>query len=324
MVKDSSKKIVEKFNIKIKSMKKALIFGVTGQDGSYLAEILLEKGYQVHGVIRKSATGNFMNIQHLIDKKMTNFILHKGDLADSSSVIRIISTICPNEIYNEADQDHVRWSYDLTEYAIDITAGGVVRILEAIRNFSPTSKFFQPCSSNMFGLSETQKQNEETPLNPQSPYAIAKTTAFYSARFYRNTYGLFVSTAILFNHESPRRTADYVTRKITKSVAMILAGKLEFVELGDISAKIDWGYAKDYMKAAWEMLQLEDPNDFVIASGQAYSVQDFLEMAFDNVGLDYKKHLKINEDFIRPSKTTTLIGDISKAERFFKFKSEHT
>ena len=196
-------------------MKTALIFGVTGQDGSYLSEILLQKGYQVHGVIRKSATGNLRNIQHLIDQNRDNFILHRGDLADTSSISRIISAVLPDEIYNEADQDHVRWSYDLSEYAIDITAGGVVRILESIRLFSPKSKFFQPCSSNMFGITDSLTQNESTQFNPQSPYAIAKTTAYYTTKFYRETHGLFATTAILYNHESPRRTDDYVSRKIT-------------------------------------------------------------------------------------------------------------
>jgi len=305
-------------------MKKALIFGVTGQDGSYLSEILLEKGYQVHGVIRKSATGNHKNIQHLIDQNLDNFILHRGDLADSSSISRIISTVLPDEIYNEADQDHVRWSYDLSEYAIDITAGGVVRILESIRLFSPKSKFFQPCSSNMFGLTDTLMQNESTPFNPQSPYAIAKSTAFYTTKFYRETHGIFASVAILYNHESPRRTDDYVSRKITSSLAKILARKLDYLYLGDISARIDWGYAKDYMNAAWRIMQLSEPDDFIIGSGNAYSVEEFVKIAFNLVNLDYKNYLKINDSLLRPSKTTTLIGDISKAKKMFDFKNEYS
>jgi len=304
-------------------MKKALIFGVTGQDGSYLAEILLEKGYQVHGVVRKSATGNYKNIQNIIDQNTNSFIMHRGDLSDSSSIARIISLVKPDEIYNEADQDHVRWSYDLSEYAIDITAGGVVRILESIRLFSPMSRFFQPCSSNMFGLSNSSTQNEQTPFNPQSPYAIAKTTAFYTTKFYRETHGIFASTAILYNHESPRRTDDYVSRKITSSIAKILSGKLDYLYLGDITAKIDWGYAKDYMYGAWSILQLHKPDDFIIGSGKAHSVEEFLKIAFDLVNIDYKKYIKINNDLIRPSKTTTLIGDISKAEKMFNFRNEH-
>lgn len=303
-------------------MKKALIFGVTGQDGSYLAEILLEKGYEVHGVVRKSATGNYKNIQSIIKQNISTFIIHRGDLADSSSISRIISMVQPDEIYNEADQDHVRWSYDLSEYAIDITAGGVVRILEAIRLFSPKSKFFQPCSSNMFGLSDNLKQNEDTKFNPQSPYAIAKTTAFYTTKFYRETYGLFAATAILYNHESPRRTDDYVTRKITSTIAKILAGKEEYLYLGDISAQIDWGYAKEYMIAAWNILQLKDADDFVIASGVAYSVEDFLKIAFELVNLDYNKYVKINQSLVRPSKTTTLVGDISKAKKYFNYENK--
>jgi GDPmannose 4,6-dehydratase len=305
-------------------MKTALIFGVTGQDGSYLSEILLQKGYQVHGVIRKSATGNLRNIQHLIDQNRDSFILHRGDLADTSSISRIISAVLPDEIYNEADQDHVRWSYDLSEYAIDITAGGVVRILESIRLFSPKSKFFQPCSSNMFGITDSLTQNESTQFNPQSPYAIAKTTAYYTTKFYRETHGLFATTAILYNHESPRRTDDYVSRKITSSIAKILSGKLDYLYLGDISAIIDWGYAKDYMNAAWNIMQLSKPQDFIIGSGKAHSVEDFVKIAFSLVNLNYEHYLKINENLIRPSKTTTLIGDISKAEKMFNFKNEYS
>lgn len=303
--------------------RKALIFGITGQDGSYLAEILLEKGYEVHGVIRKSATGNLSNINHILDQNLKNFIIHKGDLADSSSIFRIISEVLPDEVYNEADQDHVRWSYDLTEYSIDITAAGVNRILEAIRVLSPKSKYFQPCSSNMFGISTSKTQNELTPFNPQSPYGIAKTTAFYITKFYRETYGLFAASAIFYNHESPRRTTDYVSRKITSSLAKILAGKQNKIKLGDISAEIDWGYAKDYMYAAWNILQLDNADDFIIASGQVSSVEKFVEIAFSMVNLNYKEYIEIDQSLIRPSKTTALIGDISKAEKIFNFKNSY-
>ena len=209
-------------------MKKALILGVTGQDGSYLADILLGKGYEVHGLIRKSATGNTNNIQHLIDEENifnSSFFLHRGDLLDTTSLYRIFSDVNPDEIYNEADQDHVRWSYDMVGYSSEITAVAVARILETIKQINPNIKYFQPLTSNMFGISNVDKQNELTPFNPQSPYAIAKTFAYYTTRYYRETFGIHASTAIFYNHESPRRTPEYVTRKITQSVARIYLGK---------------------------------------------------------------------------------------------------
>ncbi len=304
--------------------KKALIFGITGQDGSYLAEILLDKGYEVHGVVRKSATGNLKNIQHLLDSPDRDFQIHSGDLADTSSVIRIVSNVQADEIYNEADQDHVRWSFDLVEYAVDITAGGVVRILEAIRLYSKQSKFFQPCSSNMFGICESDSQDEYTTLNPQSPYAIAKSTAFYFTRHYRETYGLFASCGILYNHESPRRTPDYVSRKITSSVAAILSGKKNELFLGDLSAKIDWGHAKDYMKAAWNILQLDSADDFVIGSGESHSVEDFVKEAFGLVGLDYKDYVRFDNNLVRVSRTSSLVGNVSKAKEIFEFKCTYS
>lgn len=304
--------------------KKALIFGITGQDGSYLAEILLSKGYEVHGVVRKSATGNLRNLQHLIDRDQKDLYFHSGDLADSSSLIRIINGVQADEIYNEADQDHVRWSFDLVEYAVDITAGGVVRILEAIRQYSRHSKFFQPCSSNMYGICESDSQNETTALNPQSPYAIAKSTAYYFTRHYRETYGLFASCAIFYNHESPRRTPDYVSRKITSSVAAILSGRKNELFLGDLSACIDWGHAKDYMNAAWNILQLESPDDFVIGSGELHSVEDFVKEAFDFVGRDFKEYVRFDKNLVRVSRTSSLLGDISKAKESFNFNCTYS
>jgi GDPmannose 4,6-dehydratase len=225
-------------------MNKALIFGVTGQDGSYLADLLLEKGYEVHGMIRKSATGNTRNILHLMENRELfnkRFFLHRGDLADATSVYRIVSEVRPREIYNEADQDHVRWSFDMVGWSSDITATAVARNLEIIRQIDPKIRYFQPCTSNMFGLSEAEVQNEDTSFNPQSPYAIAKTFAYYMTRFYRQTFGIHASTAILYNHESPRRTPEYVTRKITQSVARIALKKQDKLVLGDLSARIDWG-----------------------------------------------------------------------------------
>ena len=304
-------------------MKKALIFGVTGQDGSYLAELLLELGYEVHGVYRKTATGNTKNIQHLISDDaifLKTFYLHRGDLLDVTSTSRIINEVRPSEIYNEADQDHVAWSYDMVGYSSEVTAAAVSRLLEIIRLNIPDARYFQPVSSNMFGISSSEKQNESSLLNPQSPYAIAKTFAFYMTRHYRETYGLHASAGILFNHESPRRSAEYVTRKISKSVARIALGKQKNLVLGDLSAKIDWGYAKEYMKAAWMILQQEKSGDYVIGTGKAHSVQDFVNEAFAIVDLDPKKYVESSSKFLRPSKTSPLIADTSKAEKILGFR----
>jgi len=303
-------------------MKKALILGVTGQDGSYLADILLEKDYEVHGMVRRSATGNTKNINHLLkNPKILNnkFFIHRGDLADATSIYRIIDSIRPDEIYNEADQDHVSWSFDMVGYSMDITAAAVGRILEIIRQIDSSIKYFQPCTSNMFGITEDEFQNETTPFNPQSPYACAKSMAYYLTKYYRETFGIFASTAILYNHESPRRTEEYVTRKITKSVAMIACGKQDKLVLGDLSARIDWGYSKEYMEAAWQILQLEKPDDFIIGTGEAHSVEEFVDEAFSIVGLETKKYLSTDKNFIRPTKTSALIGDISKAKKRFGF-----
>ncbi|MCK4791162.1 MAG: GDP-mannose 4,6-dehydratase, partial [Desulfobacteraceae bacterium] len=233
-------------------MKKALIFGVTGQDGSYLADVLLDKGYEVHGMARRSATGNTKNIEHLIrDEEVFNrrFFLHRGDLADATSIYRIIDSVEPHEVYNEADQDHVVWSYDMVGYSTDITGSAVGRILEAIKQVNSSIRFFQPCSSHMFGKPQDSPQTEMTPFNPQSPYACAKVMAYYLTRYYREAFGMFASTAILYNHESPRNTTEYVTRKITTSAARIALGKQDKLILGDLSARIDWGYSKEYMEA---------------------------------------------------------------------------
>jgi len=267
-------------------MKKALILGVTGQDGSYLAEVLLEKGYEVHGMIRRSATGNTINIEHLITNSeifQKRFFIHRGDLADVTSLYRIINTARPNEIYNEADQDHVSWSYDMVAFSADITGAAVGRILEIIKQVDPKIRYFQPCTSNMFGKTETEIQSEETPFNPQSPYACAKAMAYYLTRYYRHNFGIFASTAILYNHESPRRTVEYVTRKITKAVARIACDKQDKLVLGDLTAKIDWGYSREFMEAAWQMLQLNEPDDFIIATGEGHTVKEFVEEAFNVV-----------------------------------------
>ena len=308
------------------TVKKALVLGVTGQDGSYLAEILLEKGYEVHGMVRRSATGNTRNIDHLIgDPQIFNrrFFLFRGDLADPTSLHRIIASVRPDEIYNEADQDHVSWSYDMVAYSLDITGAAVGRLLEIIRQVDPGIRFFQPCSSNMFGLTDTATQNETTPFNPQSPYACAKVMAYYLVRYYRQVFGIHASTAIFYNHESPRRTPEYVTRKVTQSVARIASGRQDALVLGDLSSRIDWGYARDYMEAAWKILQMDRPDDFVIATGEAHSVKEWVDAAFSVAGLEPGRYVRTDPALIRPGKTSTLVGDITKARRTFGFEPKY-
>jgi GDPmannose 4,6-dehydratase len=303
-------------------MKKALILGVTGQDGSYLADVLLEKGYEVHGLLRRSATGNTRNIDHLLENPDVfnrRFFLHRGDLADPTSLYRTLNAVKPREIYNEADQDHVGWSYDMVGFSMDITGAAVGRILEIIRQVDPTIRYFQPCTSNMFGKAETEKQNETTPFNPASPYACAKVAAYYLTRYYREAFGMFASNAILYNHESPRRTPEYVTRKITQAVARIACGKQNKLVLGDLSARIDWGYSKEFMEAAWRMLQLDCSDDFVIATGEAHSVNEWVEEAFAVVDLIPDAYVVTDPALLRPSKTSSLIGDITKAKKRFGF-----
>jgi|TARA_B110000438_G_C15812630_1_gene650359 GDPmannose 4,6-dehydratase len=300
--------------------KKILIFGATGQDGSFMSKLLHEKKFIVHAVVRKSATGNLNNIKSLINKK--NFIIHHGDLLDTISIEGLIKKIKPHEIYNFADQDHVRWSFEIPSYSFDVTGSSVVRLLEIIKNSSPKSKFFQPLSSNMFGNSIKKKQNELETFSPLSIYALGKVTAYYACQMYRNVYGLKIYNAIFYNHESEIRPEEYVTRKITKSVARIYYGKQSNLFLGDIRAKIDWGYAKDYVKAAYNIVQQKKPDVFIIASGKSYSVEYFVKKCFQYVNLNYRNYLKINKRLLRPSKTTSLIGDTSKAKKIFRFKIE--
>jgi len=304
-------------------MKKALVLGVTGQDGSYLAEVLLEKGYEVHGMVRRSATGNTRNIQHLIDDSEIfnqRFFLCRGDLADPTSLYRIINQVEPHEIYNEADQDHVGWSYDMVGFSADITGAAVGRVLEIIHQLDPAIRYFQPCTSNMFGRTDTATQNEETPFHPQSPYACSKVLAYHITRYYREAFGMFASTAILYNHESPRRTDDYLTRKVTKAVARIARGRQKTLMLGDLTAKIDWGYSREFMEAAWSILQAPSPDDFVIATGEAHSVREWVDEAFAIVGLEPDRYIVSDERFMRPTKTSPLVGDIAKARRTFGFE----
>ncbi|MDA9604794.1 GDP-mannose 4,6-dehydratase [Candidatus Pelagibacter sp.] len=304
-------------------MKKAFILGSTGQDGSYMCELLLKKKYKVYALIRKSATGNTKNIDHLINNKKIldkNFCLVKGDLNDHNSIRNIISYVEPDEIYNFADQDHVGWSFAIPSYSLTTTAHSLINILEAIKSTNKDIRYFHPLSSNMFGKVNTKKQNEKTPFNPQSVYAISKATCFHLSNLYRDVYGLKIYNSIFYNHESPRRSEEYVTRKIAKHVAEIFHNKRSILELGDISAKIDWGYAKEYVEYAYKIMQTKKPDVFVVATGKAHSVKEFAQKCFRYVGLDYKKYLKTNKKFLRPAKTGVLIGDTSKIKKVMNFE----
>ena len=298
-------------------MKKALITGITGQDGSYLTEFLLNKGYEVHGIIRRSSSFNTSRIDHLYnDKKLYNqkLFLHYGDLGDSSSLCRIIEKTTPDEIYNLGAQSHVKVSFDIPEYSSDIDAIGTCRILDAIRDTRIKTKFYQASSSEMFGKVQAVPQNESTPFYPRSPYGCAKLYSHWLTVNYRESYGIFACSGILFNHESPRRGQTFVTRKITCGIAEILAKKIDKIHLGNLDAKRDWGFAGDYVEAMWLMLQQPTPDDYVIATGETHSVREFLEEAFGIVGLDWQKYVEIDPKYFRPAEVDLLIGDSSKAK----------
>ena len=303
----------------MKKKKKILILGVTGQDGSILAKYLLRKNFKVHGLVRKSATGNLVNIKTIIGN--SNFFVHHGDLLDLISIEKIIRKVKPDEIYNFADQDHVRWSFEIPSYSFDITGSSVVKILEIIKNHSPKSKYFQPLSSNIFGNSKRIKQDENEKFSPLSIYALGKVTAYYACKMYSSVYGLKIYGAIFYNHESEFRPEEYVTRKITKSVARIFYGKQKKLILGDIKAKVDWGYAGDYVKAAYDIMQLKTPDFFIIASGKSHSVEFFAKKCFEYVGLNYKKYLGVDKKLFRPKRNSTLVGNANKAKRLIKFKN---
>ena len=305
--------------------KKALILGITGQDGSYLLDFLLEKKYEVHGLIRKSATGNTKNIDHFINNnKLFNksFFLHRGDLLDSVSLNNVIQKVQPDEIYNFADQDHVGWSYEIPTYSFQTTALSVIEILEILKNIKKKIKYFQPLSSNIFGLSLEQKQDESSVLNPNSIYSLAKATAYLACKMYTRIYNLPIYGAIFYNHESPKRSKDYVSKKIVQTVCEIYHKKKKNIFLGDIKAKIDWGYAKDYAESSWKIMQQKKPDFFIIATGEVNSVEYFVKNCFSYVGLNYKKYLKIDKKLLRPSKTSVLRGDITKAKKVFKYKAK--
>jgi GDPmannose 4,6-dehydratase len=299
------------------SAKKALITGITGQDGSYLAELLLDKGYEVHGIIRRSSsfnTGRLDGIyqdRHEDDVRLT---LHYGDLNDASSLNRIVEKVAPDEIYNLAAQSHVKVSFEVPEYTGEITGLGSLRLLEAIRETEVPARFYQASSSELYGKVQAVPQDEKTPFYPRSPYAAAKLYAYWIVVNYREGYGLHASNGILFNHESPRRGETFVTRKITRAVAAIKAGTQDKLYLGNLDAKRDWGHAKDYVEAQWMILQQDEPDDYVIATGETHSVREFCEKAFGHVGLNYEDYVEIDPRYYRPTEVDLLIGDATKAK----------
>lgn len=298
------------------SQKIAFITGITGQDGSYLAEFLLEKDYKVYGLVRRSSSFNTGRIDHIyqdVHEKDAHLRLVYGDLSDASSLARLLKQIDPDEIYNLGAQSHVRVSFDIPEYTAEITALGTIRILEAIRDSGIKTKFYQASSSEMFGMVQEIPQKETTPFYPRSPYGAAKVYSYWMTVNYREAYGLFACNGILFNHESPRRGETFVTRKITKAVARIKHGVQKKLYLGNLDAKRDWGFAGDYVEAMWLMLQAAQPNDYVIATGETHSVREFLEEAFVQAGLNWQDHVEIDPRYFRPTEVDLLIGDSSKA-----------
>lgn len=307
--------------------KRALITGITGQDGSYLSELLLEKGYEVHGLVRRTSTFNTDRIDHVyVDphEEEARFFLHYGDLTDGTTLRRLLEAIQPIEIYNLGAQSHVRVSFDTPEYTVDTVAMGTLRLLEAIRDYQHRTgievRFYQAGSSEMFGKVQEVPQKETTPFYPRSPYACGKVYAYWQTMNYRESYDLFACNGILFNHESPRRGETFVTRKITRAIARIVAGKQQGLYLGNLDAKRDWGYAKDYVRAMWLMLQQEQPDDYVVATGKTYSVREFLEVAFKYVNLDWQDYVKFDPRYLRPAEVDLLIGDSTRTQQKLGWK----
>lgn len=295
--------------------KRALITGITGQDGSYLAELLLGKGYEVHGLIRRASTFNTSRIDHLyVDPHLpgARLFLHYGDLSDGARLVTLLSQIGPDEVYNLAAQSHVRVSFEEPEHTADTTGTGTIRMLEAVRLAGISPRFYQASSSEMFGA-ESPPQSEKTPFRPRSPYAAAKLYSHWMTKNYREAYGLFAVSGILFNHESPRRGETFVTRKITRAVAAIKAGRQEFLYMGNLDAIRDWGYAPEYVEGMWRMLQVDEPDDYVLATGVGITVREFLQTAFGHAGLDWKKHVRFDDRYLRPTEVDALIGDASHA-----------
>ena len=295
-------------------MKKALITGITGQDGSYLAELLLSKGYEVHGIVRRSSSPNTQRIKHLItDESLmdSKLFLHHGDLSDSSRMMALVELVAPDEVYNLAAQSHVRVSFDEPELTGSTTGLGSIRLLEAIRVSGSNARFYQASSSEMFGASPPP-QNEETPFYPRSPYGVAKVYSYWITKNYRESYDMFATNGILFNHESPRRGETFVTRKITLAAARIKAGLQDKLFMGNLDAVRDWGYAPEYVEGMWRMLQADEPDDFVVATGTEYAVKDFLGFAFGHLGLEWEKYVELDPRFLRPAEVDSLVGDHSR------------
>jgi GDPmannose 4,6-dehydratase len=295
--------------------KRALITGITGQDGSYLAELLLSKGYEVHGMIRRASTFNTARIDHLYTDPHspdTRLFLHYGDLSDGARLVTLLAEVAPDEVYNLAAQSHVRVSFDEPEHTTDTTGTGTIRLLEAVRLSGIETRFYQASSSEMFGASPPP-QSEQTPFYPRSPYAAAKVYSFWITKNYREAYGTFAVNGILFNHESPRRGETFVTRKITRAVAAIKAGQQKFLYMGNLDAVRDWGYAPEYVEGMWRMLQADEPEDYVLATGVGITVRDFVQIAFERAGLDWEAHVRFDERYLRPTEVDALIGDASRA-----------
>jgi GDPmannose 4,6-dehydratase len=301
--------------------KRALVTGITGQDGSYLAELLLEKGYEVHGLIRRSSSINTHRIDHIYEdphEPDRRLILHYGDMSDASRLARLIDEVRPREVYNLAAQSHVKVSFEAPEYTSDVDALGTLRLLEAIYHCDRSIRFYQASTSELFG-SAPAPQNEVTPFHPRSPYGVSKIFAYWITVNYREAYGLFATNGILFNHESPRRGETFVTRKITRAVARIAAGRQDVLYLGNLDAQRDWGYAPDYVGAMWMMLQLPEPVDLVFSTGEQHSVREFAELAFGLLGMDWQKHVRVDEAYRRPAEVDTLLGDSTKARTLLKW-----
>jgi len=309
-------------------LKKAFITGITGQDGSYLTELLLEKGYEVHGLVRRASTFNRGRIDHLLDtsssglanKYSDSLFLHYGDMLDSASLVRLLAKVKPDEIYNLAAQSHVHVSFEVPIYTAESTGLGMLKLLEAVREVGITPKIYQAGSSEMYGKVHEIPQKETTPFHPRSPYGCAKVYAYWTSVNHREAYNMFVANGILFNHESPRRGENFVTRKISLAVAGIKLGLQKKLSLGNLDAKRDWGFAKDYVEAMWLMLQQKEADDYVIATGETHSVKEFCEVAFGHVGLEYKEFVTVNEKYFRPSEVDILIGDASKAQKKLGWK----
>jgi GDPmannose 4,6-dehydratase len=297
--------------------KRALITGITGQDGSYMAELLLGKGYEVHGLIRRASTFNTSRIDHLyVDPHSPDarLFLHYGDLSDGARLVTLLADINPDEVYNLAAQSHVRVSFEEPEHTADTTGSGTIRMLEAVRLSGIETRFYQASSSELYGATPSP-QSENTPFYPRSPYAAAKLYSYWITKNYREAYGLFAANGILFNHESPRRGETFVTRKITRAVAAIKAGKQDYVYMGNLDAIRDWGYAPEYVEGMWRMLQADEPDDYVLATGEGITVRDFLQIAFEHAGLNWEDHVRFDERYLRPTEVDSLIGDSSRARK---------